>query len=108
MKKSVIVLSALIFLLALVISGLAWADGGRTEKGSGLKASKPAHEKASDSKEYKDKKHSEEYQSGEAGYIEEGSGGMNPQVKKSDDKKWKKAVTAPKEMKSSAPRREGS
>lgn len=107
MKKSVIVLSALIFSLALVISGLAWADDGRREEGSGLKTKNPAHEKASDSKEYKDNKYSEEYQSGKAGYIEEGSGGLKPLEKKSDHKKMK-AVTAPKKMKTTAPMREGS
>jgi len=106
MKKSVIVLSALIFSLALVISGLAWADDGRMEEGSGLKTKNPAHEKASDSKEYKDNKYSEEYQSGKAGYIEEGSGGLKPLEKKSDHKKLK--ATAPKKMKTTAPMREGS
>lgn len=90
-----------------MISGLALADSGHMEKGSGMQAKQPAHEKSSDS---------EAYQSGKAGYIEEGSGGLKPVEKNSDYIKRKRVVTTPRKktgtvprkMQSSAPRREGS
>ena len=101
MKKPVILLSVLIFSLALAVSSLTWAD---KEEGSGTK------ESGSNStvKYDKDKKHSKDYKSGEAGYAKEGSDAKQTQAKSSDHKKMEESGGADKKMKTTAPKREGS
>ncbi len=112
MKKSIIVLSALTFLLTLAASNLTWADRGHLEEGSGMKTSKTSHEEGigsgTDPKDYKDKKHSGDYKSQKVGHMEEGSGGMPPQDQQSGQMKMKDGSGAGQEMKTSAPMREGS
>ncbi len=103
MKKPVILLSVLIFSMALVIASLTWAD---KQEGSGTKESGSSSTSHSD--EYKDKKHSKEYSSDKAGYMEEGSGAKQPQDKSSDHKKMEEGGSAVKPMKTTAPKREGS
>ena len=57
MKKTVILLSALIFSLALMIPSLMWADDGKyMEEGSGMKMDS--------SSLVKDKEHSKDYKKG--------------------------------------------
>ena len=111
MKKSTIVLSALTFLLAITVSSLTWADRGHMEEGSDMKTSKPAQEEGSETvtdQEYKDKKHSKDYKVDQAAHMEEGSGGMKSQDQHSGAMKMDKGSGSSKEMKSSAPMREGS
>lgn len=101
MKKPVILLSVLIFSMALVIASLTWAD---KQEGSSTKGS----DSNSTVKYDKDKKHSKEYSSDKAGYMEEGSGAKQPQDKSSDHKKMEEGGSAVKPMKTTAPKREGS
>jgi len=112
MKKSIIVLSSLTFLLALAVSNLTWADRGQMEEGSGMKTSKSSHEEGigsgMDPKDYKDKKHSKDNKSDKASHMEEGSGGMPPQGQQSGQMKMKEGGGIGQEMKTSAPMREGS
>ncbi len=100
MKKPVILVSVLIFSLALVVSSLTWAD---KEEGSGTKATQTSDSSStSNSDEYKDKKHSE------AGYKEEGSGAKQTQDKSAEHKKMEEVSNADTEKKAAAPKREGS
>ncbi len=112
MKKLIIVLSALTFLLALAVSNLTWADRGQMEEGSGMKTSKSSHEvgmgSGKDPKDYKDEKHSKDYKSQKAGHMEEGSGGMPLQDQQSGPMKMEESSGPGHEMKTSAPMREGS
>ncbi len=112
MKKSIIVLSVLAFLLALAVSNLTWADRGQMEEGSGMKTSKSSHEEGMgsgmDPKDNKDQKPSEDYKSQKASHMEEGSGGMPPQDQQSGQMKMEEGGGAGQEMKTSAPMREGS
>lgn len=95
MKKPVIVLSVLIFSLALVVSSLTWAD---KEEGSGTKESG-----SSSTIEYdKDKKHSKD------GHTEEGGSAKQTQEKSSGYKKTEKGSSGDKEKKAAAPKKEGS
>jgi len=112
MKKSIVFLSALTFLLALAVSNLTWADREHQEEGFGMKTSKSSHVKGSgsgiDPKDYKGEKHSEDYKSQKASHMEEGSGGMPLQDQPSGQMKMKEGGGAGQEMKTSAPMREGS
>ena len=102
MKKTVLLLSALIFSLALMIPSLMWADDGKhMEEGSGMKMGKSSHE------EYKDEKHSKDYKDGR-GHMEEGSAGKEMHDKKADHEKIEESSKDGKKMKMTAPKREGS
>jgi hypothetical protein len=102
MKKTAILLSALIFSLALVLPSLMWADDGKhMEEGSGKKVEKSSHG------EYKDKKHSKEYKDGK-GHMKEGSAGKEEYDKNADHKKIEEGSGMEKKMKTRAPKKEGS
>lgn len=100
MKKPIILLSVLIFFMALVVSSLTWAD---KQEGSGTKKTGSSH-----SDEYKDKEHSKEYSSDKAGHKEKGSGAKQTQDISSDHKKAEEGSSAAKTTKTTAPKREGS
>ncbi|MCH6579249.1 MAG: hypothetical protein O6704_04470 [Nitrospinae bacterium] len=108
MKKSIIVLSALTFLLALAVSNLTWADREHQEKGSGMKTSKSSHVKASGSGMDSDEKHSEDHKTQKASHLEEGSGGMQSPDQQTGPMKMEESSGPSHEMKTSAPMREGS
>ena len=96
MKKTITLLSVLIFSLALMIPSLVLADDGKhMEEGS--KADKASHG------EYKDKKHSK----GEKGH-KEGSAAKEEHDKSADHKKMEEGSKDGEKMKSPAPKREGS
>lgn len=102
MKKTAILLSALIFSLALMIPSMMWADDGKhMEEGSGMKMDKSSHE------DYKDKKHSKEYKEGK-GHMKEGSARKEEYEKNADHKKMEEGSGTEKKMKMSAPKKEGS
>ncbi len=102
MKKTVILLSALIFSLALMIPSLMWADDGKhMEEGSGMKMDKSSHE------EFKDKKHSKDYKDGK-GHMKEVSAGAEEYDKSADHKKMEEGSGTDQKMKMTAPRKEGS
>lgn len=101
MKKTVILLSALIFSLALMIPSLMWADDGKhMEEGSGMKMDKS-------SEEYKDKKHSKDGKN-DKGHMKEVSAGKEVYDKSADHKKMEEGSKDGKEFKTAAPKREGS
>lgn len=96
MKKTVTLLSALIFSLALMVPSLIWADDGKhMEEGS--KADKSSHG------EYKDKKHSK----GEKGH-KEGSDYKEGHDEKAEHKNMEEGGKDGEKMKSHAPKKEGS
>ena len=102
MKKTVLLLSALIFSLALMVPSLMWADNMKhMEEGSGKKMHKPSHG------DYKDKDHSKEYKDGK-GHMKEGSAGKEMHDKKADHKKMEEGSKDGKKMEMSAPKKEGS
>jgi hypothetical protein len=102
MKKTIILLSALIFSLALVIPGLMWADDGKhMEEGSGKKMGQSSHG------EYKDKKHSKEYKDGK-GHMKEGSAGKEEYDKNAEHKKMEDGSGMKKKTGMTAPKKEGS
>ena len=100
MKKTITLLSALIFSLALMVPSLIWADDGKhMGEGSGGKMDKS-------SKEYKDTmKHSKEYKDGE-GHMKEGSDAKKEYDKSADHKKMEEGSKDGKKM--AAPKKEGS
>jgi len=102
MKKTVALLSALIFSLALMIPSLMWADDMKhMEEGSGGKMDKS-------SKEYKDKMmHSKEYKDGK-GHMKEGSDAKEKYDKSADHKKMEEGSKEAEKMKMKARQREGS
>jgi hypothetical protein len=92
MKKTVRLLSALIFSLALMMPSLMWADDEKhMEEGSGKKMDKSSHA---------DKKHSEEYK--------KGKGHKKGHDKSADHKKMEEGSKDGKKMKTAAPKKEGS
>jgi len=99
MKKPVVLLFALVFTLALLISSLTWAD---REEGSGTNKNGSAAPGHSD--EYKDKNHS----SDQAGHKKEGSGAKHPEDKSADHTKKEEGSSADEKKKAPAPKREGS
>ena len=102
MKKTITLLSALIFSLALMIPSLMWADDGKhMEEGSGKKMDKSAHG------QYKDEKHSKDYKEGK-GHMKEGSDGKEMHDKKADHKKMEEGSKDGKKMEMTAPKKEGS
>ena len=108
MKKAVILLSAMIFSLALMIPSLMWADDGKHRgEGSGMKTTIPSQEERSASKEYKDKKHSKEYD-GKKSHLKEGSAEKQSHVQNTNRREMKERSGTNKKMKTAAPRREGS
>lgn len=100
MKKTVPLLSALIFSIALIIPSQMWADDGKhMEEGSGMKMDKSSAEYKKKQKEYKDAK----------GHMkEEGSAAKEEYDKSADHKKMEEGSKDGKKMKSAAPKREGS
>jgi hypothetical protein len=101
MKKTVILLSALIFSLALMIPSLMWADDGKhMEEGSGMKMDKS-------SAEYK-KKHSKEYKDAKGRMKEEGSAVKEEYDKSADHKKMEEGSGMEKKMRMKARQKEGS
>ena len=102
MKKTIILLSALIFSLALMMPSLMWADDGKhMEEGSGKKMGQSSHE------EYKDEKHSKDYKDGK-GHMKEGSDGKEMHDKKADHRKREEGSKDGKKMEMTAPKKEGS
>ncbi len=102
MKKTITLLSALIFSLTLMIPSLMWADKGmHMEEGSGKKMGKSSHG------EYKDEKHSMDYKDGK-GHMKEGSDGKKMREQKTDHKKMEEGSGMKKRMGMSAPKKEGS
>ena len=102
MKKTITLLSALIFSLALMVPSLMWADDGKhMEEGSGKKMHQSGHG------DYKDKQHSKEYKEGK-GHMKEGSDGKQMHDKKADHKKMEEGSKDGKKKEMSAPKREGS
>ena len=102
MKKTVLLLSALIFSLALMIPSLMWADDGKhMEEGSGKKMNKSSHG------EYKDEKHSKDYKDGK-GNMKEGSAGKEMHDKKADHKKMEEGSKDGGKKEMTAPKKEGS
>ena len=102
MKKTVPLLSALIFSLALMVPGLMWADKMKhMEEGSGKKMDKSAHG------EYKDKDHSKEYKDSK-GHMKEGSAGKEMHDKKADHKKMEEGSRDGKKMEMTDSKKEGS
>ncbi len=100
MKKTVILLSALIFSLALMIPSLMWADDGKhMEEGSGAKMDMSSHED--------DKKHSKDNKDGK-GHMKEVGAGKEEYDKSADHRKMEEGSQDGKEMKTAAPKREGS
>jgi len=102
MKKTITLVSALIFTLALMMPGLILADDGKhMEEGSAKKMDQSSHE------EYKDKDHSKEYKDGKD-HMKEGSAGKEEYDKSSDHKKMEEGSKDGKEMAAPAPKNEGS
>jgi len=102
MKKTIVLLSALIFSLALMIPGLMWADDGKhMEEGSGKKMDPSAHG------ELKDKMHSKEYKDGK-GHMKEVSAGKEEYDKNAEHKKMEEGSGMKKRTEMTAPKKEGS
>lgn len=103
MKKTVLIGATFLFSLVLAISSMTWADKAHQEEGSSKKTTQPPKEEgsgsATDTKEYKDKKHSKEYPSD---HKKEGS-----DAKTMDDQKAAHTDTD-SDGKTSAQKREGS
>ena len=98
MKKTVPLLSALIFSLSLMIPSLMWADDGKhMEEGS----------KKMDTSSHKDKEHSKEYKDGK-GSMKEGSAGKEEYDKSAEHKKMEEGSKDGKKMAAPAPKKEGS
>jgi hypothetical protein len=97
MKKTVTLLSALIFSLALMVPSLMWADGKHMkEEGSGMKIDKSSHEK--------DKKHSKDHKDGK-GHMKAGDAGKEEYDKSADHKKMEEGSKDGKKMKMTTPRK---
>ncbi len=100
MKKTVLLLSALIFSLALMIPSLMWADDGKhMEEGSGAKMEQSSHEK--------DKIRSKDFKDGE-GHMKGVSASKEEYDKSADHRKMEEGSQDGKEMKTAVPKREGS
>ncbi len=98
MKKTVTLLSALIFSLSLMIPSLMWADDGKHMEEGSKKMDKSSHQ---------DKEHSKEYKDGK-GHMKEASAGKEMPDKKADHKKMEEGSKDGKKMKMTAPKKEGS
>ena len=92
MKKTVLLLSALIFSLSLVIPSLMLADRNHMEEGSGKKMDKSSHG------EYKDGKHTKDYKDGK-GHMKEGSSDKMEYNKNADHKKMEEGSGMGQKMK---------
>ena len=108
MKKTIVIISSLVFAIGLLTTNLIWADRGHMEEGSGTKSLKQEYEEGSGSKEYKDKKHSKDHTSGKTEHMKEGSGGMQPHGEKTDHDKMEEGSGEKHDKGAGAPQREGS
>jgi hypothetical protein len=99
MKKTVRLLSVLIFSFALMVPSQMWADDGKhMEEGSGKKMDKASHEGKEHSKDYKEGK----------GHMKEGSDAKEEHDKSANHKNMEEGSKDGEKMKSAAPKKEGS
>ena len=102
MNKTITLLSALFFSLALAMPNMIRADDGKhMEEGSGKKMGQSSHG------EYKDKKHSKEYKEGK-GHMREGSGDKEMHDKKADHRKMEEGSGMKKKDGMTSTKKEGS